>query len=115
VKHLRSNAEVEEAFYVNSVEYLRKTHPEWYRGRSASGRRHQPRGCNHRWKFSGLRQGELLGLKWEDMDLEAGKLQVRRTLYKGNFTAPKTAKSRRTIKLTTRCLLSGSHAHNPLM
>jgi integrase len=28
----------------------------------------------------GLRQGELLGLRWEDVDLEAGTLQVRRTL-----------------------------------
>ena len=28
----------------------------------------------------GLRQGELLGLKWEDVDLGAGTLQVRRTL-----------------------------------
>ena len=28
----------------------------------------------------GLRQGELLGLKWADVDLEAGKLRVRRTL-----------------------------------
>jgi integrase len=28
----------------------------------------------------GLRQGELLGLKWDDVDLEAGTLQVRRTL-----------------------------------
>jgi integrase len=37
---------------------------------------------------AGLRQGELLGLKWEDVDLEGGKLQVRRTLYKGNFTTP---------------------------
>src|SRR3712207_4198005 len=52
----------------------------------------------------GLRQGELLGLRWEDVDLEAGTLQVRRTLTttKGGprFTAPKTAKSRRSIKLT---------------
>jgi integrase len=52
----------------------------------------------------GLRQGELLGLRWEDVDLEAGTLQVRRTLTttKGGsmFTAPKTAKSRRNIKLT---------------
>jgi integrase len=27
----------------------------------------------------GLRQGELLGLKWSDIDLDAGTLQVRRT------------------------------------
>ena len=53
---------------------------------------------------AGLRQGELLGLKWEDVDLEGGKLRVRRTLYKGNFTTPKTAKSRRTVKLTVRAV-----------
>ena len=28
----------------------------------------------------GLRQGELLGLKWQDVDLDAGTLQVRRTM-----------------------------------
>ena len=53
----------------------------------------------------GLRQGELLGLRWEDVDLEAGTLHVRRTLTlaKGGpkFTAPKTAKSRRQVRLTT--------------
>jgi integrase len=48
----------------------------------------------------GLRQAELLGLKWGDVDLEAGTLQVRRTLSMGAFTAPKTAKSRRGVKLT---------------
>jgi integrase len=48
----------------------------------------------------GLRQGELLGLKWEDVDLEARTLRVRRTLSKGEFAAPKTAKGRRSVSLT---------------
>jgi integrase len=53
---------------------------------------------------TGLRQGELLGLKWDDVDLEASTLRVRRTLTtaKGGpqLTAPKTKGSRRTVKLT---------------
>jgi len=53
---------------------------------------------------TGLRQGELLGLKWGDVDLEAGTLQVRRTLTtaKGDpvLSAPKTKGSRRTVKLS---------------
>jgi integrase len=53
---------------------------------------------------TGMRQGELLGLKWEDVDLEAGTLQVRRTLStragRGfSFSPPKTIKGRRSIKL----------------
>ena len=38
----------------------------------------------------GLRQGELLGLRWEDVDLESGTLQVRRTLTttKGGQSSP---------------------------
>ena len=54
----------------------------------------------------GFRQGELFGLKWEDVDLEAGTLQVKRTLGGSRdgspvFTSPKTAKSRRRIKVTS--------------
>jgi integrase len=54
---------------------------------------------------AGLRRGELQGLKWEDIDLEAGMLQVRRTLseprggYK--FEAPKSGKGRN-IRLTRK-------------
>ena len=53
----------------------------------------------------GLRQGELLGLKWEDVDLEASTLQIRRGLSGSNdghpvFTTPKSAKSRRQVRLT---------------
>jgi integrase len=53
---------------------------------------------------AGLRQGELLGLKWEDVDFEAKTLSVRRTLSAAKegpiFTTPKSAKSRRRLTLT---------------
>ena len=53
---------------------------------------------------TGMRQGELLALKWTDVDLEAGKVSVRRTLTRegGHYKLgePKTKKSRRTVKLT---------------
>jgi integrase len=53
---------------------------------------------------TGLRQGELLGLKWEDVDLESGTVRVRRTLATTKsgpmLTAPKTKGSRRSVKLT---------------
>ncbi|MCI0855162.1 MAG: site-specific integrase [Chloroflexi bacterium] len=51
----------------------------------------------------GMRQGETLGLTWEDIDLEGGTLSVRRTLQRIKrawvFSEPKTARSRRTIPL----------------
>jgi integrase len=60
---------------------------------------------------TGMRQGELLGLKWEDVDLDRGTVQIRRTLSTANgegfeFGVPKTAKSRRSIKLPTIALTS---------
>jgi integrase len=53
---------------------------------------------------TGLRQGELLGLKWEDVDLENGLIRVRRTLTRNRghllLGEPKTKRSRRTVRLT---------------
>jgi len=53
---------------------------------------------------TGMRQGELLGLGWEDVDLDARTVRVRRTLTlaKGGprLTEPKTKGSRRSIRLT---------------
>ncbi len=54
----------------------------------------------------GLRQGELLGLRWEDVDAEAGTLGVQRTLVGTEdgtpvFGSPKTRRSRRRIRLTS--------------
>ena len=62
---------------------------------------------------AGLRRGELLGLRWEDMDLEAGMLQVRRTLSETRdgriFEAPKSGKGRG-VRLTKRAV-SALRAH----
>ena len=53
---------------------------------------------------NGLRQGELFGLRWEDVDLAANAIRVRHTLLrtKGRVILgePKTKKSRRTVHLT---------------
>jgi integrase len=57
--------------------------------------------------MAGLRISELLGLKWEDVDLERGVLHVRRTLSGAKsgptFTTLKNGKGR-SIKLTGRAV-----------
>jgi integrase len=51
----------------------------------------------------GLRQGEILGLRWSDLDLEVGTLQVRHQLQRieGQYRLlePKSQKGRRTVSL----------------
>jgi len=54
--------------------------------------------------YTGLRRGELLALRWRNLDLDSGKLTVVETAYKlGNgeyrIKEPKTAQSRRTVTL----------------
>lgn len=50
---------------------------------------------------TGLRQAEILGLSWSDIDLDKEQLTVRTTLQRINgelhFLEPKTARSRRTL------------------
>ncbi|MGH9022602.1 MAG: site-specific integrase [Acidimicrobiia bacterium] len=52
---------------------------------------------------TGMRRGEVLGLRWADVDLDAGRLAVRHTIGRvgGKVLAgePKTAKSKRSIAL----------------
>ena len=43
---------------------------------------------------AGLRQGELLALRWEDVDLVSGLLRVRRSVTRGVVTVPKSGKGR---------------------
>jgi integrase len=49
---------------------------------------------------TGMRNGELLAVQWHDIDLEAGTLQVKRTVFGGKVSPPKTASGRRTIRLS---------------
>jgi integrase len=53
---------------------------------------------------TGMRQGELLGLKWEDVDRGTGTLQVRRTVFNGQINPPKTSSGRRIVKLSQTAL-----------
>ena len=48
-----------------------------------------------------MRQGEILGPRWQDVDLDSGWLEVRHTLRRGDrvLAEPKTEQSRRTIAL----------------
>ena len=54
--------------------------------------------------LTGLRQGELLGLSWNDVDLESGVMHVRHALQRIDGTPtlvePKTDRSRRSLPLT---------------
>jgi integrase len=57
---------------------------------------------------TGMRRGEILGLRWADIDFGSRRLAVRQTLlsvgYKLTFGTPKTARGRRTIALDTTTL-----------
>jgi len=53
---------------------------------------------------TGLRQAELCGLRWRDLDLDSGSLSVNQVLYKrkgvSELRPPKTSHSRRQLKMT---------------
>ena len=53
---------------------------------------------------TGLRIGEMLALRWQDLDLQQGLLSVNQTVYKGHFDEPKTKRSKRRIPLGPQCV-----------
>ena len=60
----------------------------------------------HRWDAlfylavtTGLRQGELTGLYWSDMDWKSSRLRIQRQVYQGQVSELKTASSRRVVTL----------------
>ena len=58
--------------------------------------------------LAGLRRGEIFGLQWNDIESfnggRGGRLRVRRSIYKGNLTAPKTAAGERIVDVPQRVL-----------
>jgi integrase len=59
---------------------------------------------------TGLRQGELLALQWADVDLEAGRMVVRRSVWEGHETTPKSHKPRE-IPLSIAGEVLAEHKH----
>jgi len=60
-----------------------------------------------------LRPGEMLALRWNDVNLEGGTLRINRALSDGEFATPKTSRSRRKTELsnTTRAALRAHRKH----
>jgi integrase len=52
--------------------------------------------------MAGLRQGELIALRWQDVDWIAGVIRVRRTFTRGQFGTPKSRRSMRAIPMADR-------------
>ena len=50
----------------------------------------------------GARQGELVALRWRDVDWTAGKIRVRRKRYRGEDGTPKSRRGSRSIPLADR-------------
>jgi integrase len=67
--------------------------------------RDDPLYCVYRLALTtGMRRGEIAGLRWEDVDLDASRLSIRQALvvvgaYDVQVSEPKTARSRRNVAL----------------
>jgi integrase len=52
--------------------------------------------------MTGLRQGELVALRWRDIDWTAGVVRVRRNYSRGKWGTPKSRRSSRAVPLADR-------------
>ncbi len=63
--------------------------------------------------LTGLRVGEILALRWQDVDFLAGEIRVEQALYRGTLGSPKTKGSRRTLPMADalKQSLQRHHSH----
>jgi integrase len=54
--------------------------------------------------FTGMRLGELLALRWSDLDWTSQTIRVSRSVWHGQFQEPKTRNSVRTIGMSDRLM-----------
>lgn len=52
--------------------------------------------------MTGLRQGELLALRWRDIDWKASRVRVRRNYVRGHWGTPKSKRGTRSVPLIDR-------------
>ena len=75
----------------------------FYAGRATEGPRRRPHPPYHAFVYvlfwTGLRPSEAAGLQWQDLDLDRGRLHVRRSRHLWEYGAPKTEGARRTVEL----------------
>lgn len=60
---------------------------------------------------AGLRRGELLALRWEDVDFRAGKINVRRSSWRGEVTKPKGGRYREIPMSPALAMALKAHRH----
>jgi integrase len=49
--------------------------------------------------MTGLRQGELIALRWKDVDWPSSRIRVRRSYGRGEFSTPKSKRGSRSVPL----------------
>lgn len=59
--------------------------------------------------YTGMRQGELVALKWDDIDFHGSFIEVRRAIWQGTVSTPKSGKGRRVDMADTLKTILSDH------
>ena len=103
--------------HVPPVKWLKVTPPEFYFFSYDDGERllaaappaHRPILATA--LKAGLRRGELLALRWEDIDLVARKILVRRSVWRGKISTPKSGLHREVALSPQLATILQAHKH----